>query len=695
MRAPLWRPALKAGMLLIMLANSSNAAAQLQFIPSVWLRGWMNGLAPGCVNAAGYLDPDHPALDTVHTAVCNTNTLDLTGLQYLHHLKDLTIYCAGAGVITPVLPDSLERLTLGGFGFTAPISIPEGLRSLFAYWSGEINGAIPSSLDTLVHHSWNSSVDVLLMPLPEGLTCLELVTSAQVVGLTSLPNSLRHLRLITGTPMCLPVLPQEMDYLELGPSTALCLPNLPFVQDPGLLSLPASIQFCDPFDVCLYSNALGGSVWHDADADGLRGPAEQPFPGDAVLINSISIVGVTHDGYWMRAATEGSYSAIALPISPYATAQSPGEQTATLNAAEPVVILPGFSYQLIPDITDLAMDLTATPLVAGRTSYIHMTLRNIGSLVASGTATVNVAPGLTVTQVIPDPLATSGQAITWSIDDLQVGEQRTWTISAWVPALPPGSLLTFTGQVSTSAPDSDPASNSSSWTDQVLASFDPNDKLVHPATAPASGMTSGTDLHYTIRFQNTGNHPASRVVIVDTLSSDLIASSMRYASASHPCSWSLADGVLTFRFDPIYLPDSASDEAGSQGYVKFKVTTRPSLPIGRRIENAASIFFDINPPIHTAQAVFEVVDDATGMTGPLRESVTLIPNPVSERLLVRLDEGWGSEPRLTITDMLGKRTTMAVGRGRAEVDLSGLASGLLHISLTDGTRQHLSKVIKL
>ncbi len=654
----------------------------------------MNEIAPGCVNAAGFLDPDHPALDTVHTAVCITNTLDLTGIQYLHHLKNLTIFCPGEGVNTPVLPDSLQMLTLGGFGFTEPITIPEGLRSLYAYWSGEIIGPIPSSLDTLLNHAMNGSVDVLLMPLPEGLSYLEIITSARIVGLTSFPSSLRHLHLITNTPLCLPVLPSQMDYLELGSSTAFCLPNLPSIQDPENLILPDFIQFCDPFDECLYSNALGGSVWHDPDADGLRGPEEKPMSGDAVLINSTSIAGVNPDGYWMRAATEGNYSVSVLPRSPHAIVQSPGVQTAVLNAAEPVVILPGSSYQLIPGITDLDLDLTASQLIAGRTTYIRMTVLNLGSETAAGTATLNIPPGLTITEIIPDPLVLDDQSITWALADLQMGEQSTWTISATVAVLPPATTLTFTGHVATNASDIDPSNNSSIWTDQVLAAFDPNDKLVTPAIALASAITSGVELSYTVRFQNTGNYPASRVVIVDSLSSDLVISTMRYVSSSHPCSWSLADGVLTFRFDPIFLPDSASDEAGSQGFVKFRITTQPALAVGHQIHNSASIFFDLNPPIQTASSVFEVVDGTTSAATITPGDVIIGPNPVSDVLYVVLNQSWGSPVRLSVTDMLGKRIMLAGSQGRMEIDLSGLASGPLHVSVTDAERHHFAKVIK-
>ncbi len=687
--------ALQLGWFCIGLAIPSNAFSQLQFIPSVWLRGWMNELAPGCVNEAGYLDPDHPALDTVHTAMCNTNTLDLTGIQYLHHLKDLTIFSAGAGVMTPVLPDSLERLTFGGFGFTGPISIPDGLRSLFNYSSTSIIGPAPASLDTLLLHIGDATAGILLMPLPEGLSYLDLSTSGQITGLTSIPSTLRDLRIITNTTLCLPILPPVMDHLELGSTSVYCLPNLPFVQDPDHLILPNNLQICDPYDECIYTNAIGGSLWLDADGDGLQGPNEHPFAGDAVQVDPLGIVGVTYDGDWMRFANAGTYTVNALPISPFATSITPAVQTATLSDVDPVVILPGSSYQLLPDITDVTIDITTPQVITGQHTQLSMTVRNIGSVVASGSVTVNVDPSLSITIISPDPLAVNGNSVTWAMEDLQIGEQDTWTIGAMVPALMPGTMVQFTGHAMTTITDNDPSNNSCTWNTPVLAAYDPNDKLVFPATATASEMLDGEELIYTIRFQNTGNYHASRVVITDTLSDDLVPSSMRYISSSHPCSWWLVNGLLTFRFDPIYLPDSSSDQLGSQGFVKFKIATRPALPVGHQIHNAADIFFDINPPIRTPPAVLEVVDDATGWQTRSAVGVHIGPNPASDQLNIWLNADQWSNVRVTIMDVLGRRTVASAPRsGHMVLDLSGLASGPLLITITGPEHYHTTKVIK-
>ncbi len=689
--------AFQLGWLCAALVLSTNAIAQLQFIPSVWLRGWMNELAPGCVNGAGFLDPDHPALDTVHTAVCNTNTLDLTGIQYLHHLKNLTIQCNGAGVITPILPDSLESLTLLQFGFTEPITIPDGLRSLYAEWSGQFIGAIPPTLDTLLFHSYDGSQDLMVMPLPDGLTYLELVNSTQIVGLTAFPNSLRHLSLLTNTPLCLPALPPQMDHLEIGANTVHCLPNVPYIQDPDHFILPdfQYLQVCDPYDQCTYGNALGGSMWFDTDGDGLQGPSEAALAGDAVLVDALGMVGVLPGGDWMQFTTPGTHTVSAFPASPYATALTPAEQAATLSDTDPVTILPGFSYQFLPNITDAAIDITTWSIPSGQSTQLTMILRSLGSATISGLATVNVDPNLTISSISPAPLSVNGNAVTWAVADLQVGGQGTWTLTATVPAMVPGTMLTFTGHVTTDATDSDPTNNSCTWTNPVLASYDPNDKLVHPATATASEMVDGKELEYTIRFQNTGNYPATRVVISDTLSGDLVPTSMRYISSSHPCSWWLIDGVLTFRFDPIYLPDSSADLSGSQGFVKFRIATEPNLPIGHQIHNAAHIFFDINPPIHTPPVIFEVIDEQTGMEGHHAEGVRIGPNPASDQLSIRLDANWGSNARVSITDALGRRlVNPATPHSPVVLDLSGLAAGPLMISITNAEHHHVAKVMK-
>jgi uncharacterized repeat protein (TIGR01451 family) len=137
----------------------------------------------------------------------------------------------------------------------------------------------------------------------------------------------------------------------------------------------------------------------------------------------------------------------------------------------------------------------------------------------------------------------------------------------------------------------------------ITDSFDPNDKLVLPAGVTAAHYTAfGQELAYTVRFQNTGNDYAYRVVVVDTLSDQLDLSTLRVVGASHPYQYTVSGKgrpVLTFTFDNINLPDSTRDQAGSNGLVKFTIKPLKDLPEKTRIENFADIFFDYNLPVRT------------------------------------------------------------------------------------------------
>jgi uncharacterized repeat protein (TIGR01451 family) len=146
----------------------------------------------------------------------------------------------------------------------------------------------------------------------------------------------------------------------------------------------------------------------------------------------------------------------------------------------------------------------------------------------------------------------------------------------------------------------------------ITDSFDPNDKLVRPAgTTPQRYTPTGTSLAYTVRFQNTGTDYAYRVVVVDTLSSDLDIRTLQLGAASHPYQFTVSGKdrpVLTWTFDNIELPDSTRNPAGSNGFVRFNVTPRQNLPLKARIENAADIFFDYNEPVRTNTVLNTIYD---------------------------------------------------------------------------------------
>lgn len=149
----------------------------------------------------------------------------------------------------------------------------------------------------------------------------------------------------------------------------------------------------------------------------------------------------------------------------------------------------------------------------------------------------------------------------------------------------------------------------------ATGSFDPNDKQASPmGYGPLNKIGPNSLIQYTIRFQNTGTDTAFFINIYDTLSNKLDVSTLTLGTSSHSYDFQFIPPddsgrqVIRFRFDPIFLPDSGTNQAASNGFVNFNVRLNASLQIGTTVENRAAIFFDYNDPIITntiTRTVFE------------------------------------------------------------------------------------------
>jgi len=144
----------------------------------------------------------------------------------------------------------------------------------------------------------------------------------------------------------------------------------------------------------------------------------------------------------------------------------------------------------------------------------------------------------------------------------------------------------------------------------VRGSYDPNDKAGTPSgIGEDRKILPNQGIEYLIRFQNTGNDTAFTGVIRDTLESNLDIFTVRSGVSSHDYTFRIYDGnILEWRFENILLPDSTTDEPGSNGFVKFTVSQMPDLPNGTEIRNDADIYFDFNKPIITNETLHTVDD---------------------------------------------------------------------------------------
>jgi hypothetical protein len=228
-----------------------------------------------------------------------------------------------------------------------------------------------------------------------------------------------------------------------------------------------------------------------------------------------------------------------------------------------------------------------------------------------------------------------------------------------------------------------------------VGAYDPNDKQGFPTGYGAQHQIGrGVELEYLIRFQNTGTDTAFTVVIRDTLSAWLDPLTVRPGASSHSYRFDFyGEGAnMKFVFDNIMLPDSNVSQAGSQGYISYRVSPKADVPFGSVIHNNAAIYFDFNEPVitnttfHRVDTNFVVVSNWEAVWPGV--SVQVQPNPMSEQAVV-LFNGLpeSTEVRVEILDITGRvQQSGTTNNGRWVIGRGQMPSGtyIIRASVANG-----------
>ncbi|MFL5764730.1 MAG: T9SS type A sorting domain-containing protein [Bacteroidia bacterium] len=230
--------------------------------------------------------------------------------------------------------------------------------------------------------------------------------------------------------------------------------------------------------------------------------------------------------------------------------------------------------------------------------------------------------------------------------------------------------------------DTYPIDNTLMQTEPVTGSRDPNSKSVIPAGTGPMGDIYQTDsvLFYTIHFQNNGNDTAHFVVVTDTLSPYLDPSTVVPGAADHPYTFDISgEGIMTFRFDNIMLPDSTTDEPASNGYFNYTVHQRAGNPIGSVITNTANIYFDFNDAVVTNTTSNRLIALTTEVTASsINNEVKVFPNPFANTTHFEISNRSLAPYRFELIDVLGKKVKQIGNITSQNFDLSreGLQNGI-------------------
>jgi hypothetical protein len=236
----------------------------------------------------------------------------------------------------------------------------------------------------------------------------------------------------------------------------------------------------------------------------------------------------------------------------------------------------------------------------------------------------------------------------------------------------------------------------------VRTSFDPNDKSAQPVGFGSEHyIFQNEEIEYKIRFQNTGNDTAYKVVLVDTLPSGLDVTSLRMGNSSHSFTWEIfEDGILEITYDNIMLADSNVNEPASHGFITFKIKQNLDLPIGNVLKNSAAIYFDFNAPIITNETFHTIYDRFLPIDIPKRvveehsDQFLVYPNPTSNLLTV---QQYGNHlAELELFHINGQLLFQVNMKDKLKtINLSNFAAGtyILRIKTKEGTQTF--KVMKI
>jgi uncharacterized delta-60 repeat protein/uncharacterized repeat protein (TIGR01451 family) len=248
----------------------------------------------------------------------------------------------------------------------------------------------------------------------------------------------------------------------------------------------------------------------------------------------------------------------------------------------------------------------------------------------------------------------------------------------------------------TTAPQDDLDEETAITCNQIIDSYDPNDKQTMPEGIGATNIIApGTELEYTIRFQNTGTDTAYTVRVIDTLDIALDAGSFTEGASSHPYTLNISgknQAVLAFNFYNINLPDKNVNEPGSNGLVSFRVKVPDTTSLGTVIKNKAHIFFDYNSAIitnatmHTVDVVVpsdlakgslvQVGQVTTGLSKKFSGSVKIYPNPTQGIITVEIPEQ-GNNTEMRVVSVLGVvQKSVQLNTTKQEVNLEGINQGM-------------------
>lgn len=479
----------------------------------------------------------------------------------------------------------------------------------------------------------------------------------------------------------------------------------------GLIDDPASSPgrtgthkwFID--NVQLYKAAdISGTVYFDADTNAIKDSGEVGVENIQLKLLPFNTIASTNNvgNYRFSNLGFGTYEVVILPPK--------GVYTTALSDTVKLVVDSFGSFRASFGITtkdtiNTSFNTYIGPARCSQWVNYRLSIQNHGISTSGVYYFIKDSQISYFSTTISEADSVNGDTIFFSFDTLTPFEIKSQWIYCHLPSitvLPVGSIIynsSLIYSMDSSGQKINGSEKSSSGSTAVRCAYDPNDKQVSPVGTGSLGyIDPDTPLKYTIRFQNTGNDTAFKVVLIDTLSSFLDYSSFEFIDASHNVVNQLKNnGELTFTFDNILLVDSTTNEPESNGYVVFGIKPKMNLADSTTVANKAAIYFDFNPPIIT-NTVFSTFRKPVVVSILEQEKdldqLSIFPNPTEGILRLRLPEE-AKQLHITVYNIQGQRVFYQEGVNpkNLRLDLRSFKEGVYFITAESDGNYYSSKVV--
>ena len=599
----------------------------------------------------------------------NLNNLGIADLSGLEHFQNLTkLFCAHNN-LTSLDVSLLSQLTY--LACTNNQLILLNVRNL------------PALASVMCGHNLLTTLDVSGAPVNEGFDCRS--------------NQLQSLFLKNGTT------PQFMFVIQDNPGLQYICADESEV-DYVKTHVDAFGYNCTVNSYCSFSPGgefynLQGTVRADSNADGCDATdLAIPF----VKLNVSNGV-ATGD---VRSDQNGNFN---LPLQAGSYTITPSIENPSYFNIFPIMAAVNFPAQgnplfqdfcVIPNGLHNDLEVIIIPKTIARPGFesrYTILYKNKGTTTQSGMVSFNF-PGAQM-QLLSSTVPITSETfntINWSFENLVTYESREITVvlqantPAQIPPVVAGEYLGFGADVTPIANDEYPLDNHAELKQLVVNSFDPNDKTCLEGASITPEM-AGKYVHYLIRFENTGTAPAENIVVKDMIdTSKFDVDSLIPLNGSHEFVTRTSGNKVEFIFENINLP---FDDANNDGYVAFKIKTKPTLVLGDTFSNTASIYFDYNFPIVTEPAV-TVIAVLAKQDFVFDSYFRIYPNPASGILKIESKQNIEVQS-ISIYNTLGQ-VVLVVPNAKATkvVDVSGLQTGNYFIKIHTDKGTSNAKFIK-